>query len=64
MTPRKGPIGHLLTAAVRFTGWLIFAVLDARKSKDVAKAPLPHSACKCRTWQDDAEDMYRKASRA
>ncbi|ASR83913.1 hypothetical protein SEA_SHROOMS_32 [Arthrobacter phage Shrooms] len=55
MTPRKGPIGHLLTAAVRFTGWLIFAILDARERRFEAARrralthlrPELHPGCKC-----------------
>ncbi|ASR84128.1 hypothetical protein SEA_WHEELBITE_35 [Arthrobacter phage Wheelbite] len=54
MTPRKGPIGHLLTAAVRFIGWLIFAIHDARqrrfetaRQEALAQARLLHRGCKC-----------------
>ncbi|QGJ88109.1 hypothetical protein PBI_EDMUNDO_36 [Arthrobacter phage Edmundo] len=58
MTPRKGPIGHLLTAVVSFTGWLIIASLDHRqkqreqaernaRDKAAAIRAQLHAGCKC-----------------
>ncbi|ALY09563.1 hypothetical protein SALGADO_36 [Arthrobacter phage Salgado] len=52
MTPRKGPIGHLLTAAVRFIGWVILGIHHARKVRRIERSivietvPL-HAGCKC-----------------